>query len=54
MLKWWWIVALCYFIDLVLTLPIAVVYVKLENLFDSPLGVDGTRREERMPPPGSA
>ena len=29
MLKWWWIVALCYFIGLVLTLPIAVVDVKL-------------------------
>ena len=44
MLKWWWIVALCYFIGLVLTLPIAVVDVKLampDN--DDGIGADDIR-----------
>ncbi len=44
MLKWWWIVALSYFIGLVLTLPIAVVDVKLampDN--DDGIGADDIR-----------
>ena len=42
MVKWWWMVAVCYFMALVLTLPIAVVDVKLAMLDDG-IGADDIR-----------
>jgi len=42
MVKWWWLVAVCYFLGLVLTLPIAVVDVKLAMLDDG-IGADDIR-----------
>ena len=42
MVKWWWMVAVCYFMGLILTLPIAVVDVKLAMLDDG-IGLDDVR-----------
>ena len=42
MVKWWWMVAVCYFAGLILTLPIAVVDVKLAMLDDG-IGPDDVR-----------
>lgn len=42
MVKWWWIVAVFYFVSLILTLPIAVVDVKLAMLDDG-IGADDVR-----------
>lgn len=42
MVKWWWMVALLYFVGLILTLPIAVVDVKLAMLDDG-IGADDVR-----------
>lgn len=42
MVKWWWMVAVCYFMALILTLPIAVVDVKLAMLDDG-IGADDVR-----------
>jgi len=42
MVKWWWLVAVCYLLGLVLTLPIAVVDVKLAMLDDG-IGADDIR-----------
>ena len=42
MVKWWWMVAVFYFVSLILTLPIAVVDVKLA-MQDDGIGADDVR-----------